>query len=493
MSLLEALGQQARAADPAIDDGARRLSYAELLQLVAREQRWLHAHGVRRCALHADNGSRWAIADLALLGARLVNVPLPGYFTPAQCQHVLDDAGVESVLTDHPQRLQAHGFSWRAVSEHSNLTLLSRTVLTPAALPADTVKVTYTSGSTADPKGVCLTAQVLEQVSTALCETLQPIGLHRHFCTLPLATLLENIAGLYVPLLLGSEARILPLSITGMSYGKLDAQALLRAISSTQPTNLLLVPELLRVLVHAAEHGWKPPSTLKFVAVGGASVALSLLERAWALGLPVFEGYGLSECASVVCLNLPWAHRPGSVGKPLPHAKVRLDAQGQLLVAGPAMSGYLGAPHAAAEIATGDLGRIDADGFVYVHGRAKNLIITSMGRNVAPEWVERELLQDGAIAQAMAHGDARPFVVALLQPSSPSVTQAELQRAVARANEHLPDYAQVRRWALFPEAPTLPSGLLTANGRLKRAAILERHGECVAALYSSEDSLDVVA
>jgi len=492
MSLLDAVWRSAPVAATALDDGTRAVSYAELQRLVAQEQGWLRAQGVRRCALLADNGIAWAIADLALLAGGLVNVPLPGYFTAAQCEHVLRDAGIDAVLTDQPQRLQAHGCEPRAVSAASGLTLLARHAPGAQALPAHTIKVTYTSGSTADPKGVCLSGEVLERVSASLRDTLRRLELTRHFCVLPLATLLENIAGLYVPLLLGIESRLLPLAITGMSYGKLDAAALLRAISGAQPTHLLLVPELLRVLVHAAQVGvgqqaWRPPATLKFIAVGGASVSASLLEAARGLGLPVFEGYGLSECASVVCLNLPWADRPGSVGKPLPHARVRIDAQGELHVEGPAMAGYLGMPRASDAIATGDLGHIDADGFVHVRGRAKNMFITSMGRNVAPEWVERELLREPVLAHAMACGEARPFVVALLNPSAPAVTPAELQRAVASANQRLPDYAQVRAWTLFPEAPTLASGLATANGRLKRAVILARHGQCLEALYAVEN------
>ena len=96
------------------------------------------------------------------------------------------------------------------------------------------------------------------------------------------------------------------------------------------------------------------PPSLKFVAVGGASVAVELLERAAAVGLPVYEGYGLSECASVVCLNTPAARRPGSVGRPLPHARVRVDADGQLMVSGVTMRGYLGDPPRTAGRGVGD-------------------------------------------------------------------------------------------------------------------------------------------
>jgi long-chain acyl-CoA synthetase len=157
------------------------------------------------------------------------------------------------------------------------------------------------------------------------------------------------------------------------------------------------------------------------------------------------------------------------------------------------MSGYLGdAPVAAEEISTGDLGEIDTDGFVRVRGRAKNLIITSMGRNIAPEWPEMELKGEPVIAQAMVYGEARPFLTALLHPVSAQVTHEMLAAAVQRANSRLPDYARVRAWALFPETPSPDNALLTANGRLRRAVLMERCRGQLEALYS-EDSLDVVS
>ena len=214
------------------------------------------------------------------------------------------------------------------------------------------------------------------------------------------------------------------------------------------------------------------------VAVGGAAVSTDLLLRAAAAGLPVFEGYGLSECASVVCLNTPAARRVGSVGRPLPHARVRVDGGGQIHVAGTTMHGYLGdgARRAGEELATGDLGEIDADGFVYVRGRMRNVYITSYGRNVAPEWVEREIVQHPGIRGVMVHGEARPYAVALVSVAE-GATAAGIDRGIAAANTRLPEYAQVRRWARSPEDFSFENGLLTANGRLRRTAILERHGK----------------
>ena len=134
------------------------------------------------------------------------------------------------------------------------------------------------------------------------------------------------------------------------------------------------------------------------------------------------------------------------------------------------------------------LAEIDADGFVYVRGRAKNLFITSMGRNVAPEWVERELTCEAAIVQAMVVGEARAFPIALIA-AAPGTDDSLVERAVARANSRLPNYAQIRRWSAFFEAPSTRNGLLTANGRLRRDLILQRHAGLIESIYDASEDL----
>lgn len=476
-------------ARPAIDDGTRRVTYGELGALVTRQQQWLRANGVRRCALIAANGAPWIVGDLALLGIEAMNVPVPASFTVAQVQHVLDDASIDSVLTDNAAGFLASHPDFVNVgsSESIGLTLMQRSTARRAAPLADISKVTYTSGSTGAPKGVCLTTATIETVTQSLVAATEGLGIERHLCLLPLPTLLENIAGMYAPLSLGAQIFAPPADAIGMSYAGLNVSALLQAISTTQPHSLVLVPELLRVLVQASLSGWRAPTSLRFIAVGGAAVSRQLLSQAEQVHLPVFQGYGLSECASVVCLNTPASNKPGSVGKPLPHARVRIDASGEICVSGATSSGYLNdRKRAPEEIRTGDLGEIDADGFVYVRGRAKNMFITSMGRNVTPEWVESELTAELAILQAMVAGEARPYLVALLTPA-PDVSFRKLADAVARANARLPDYARVRQWSLFPEAPSPRNGLVTANGRLRRSEIFARHGALLDSLHDHED------
>ena len=460
---------------------------------MVEEARWLAAEGSQRFALLAANGRGWAITDLALLHAGLVNVPLPHHFGADQTRHALDSAGVETILTDTPDRITALdlGFREGPVSPRTHLVLLTRRGLTRCghdeplpALPAGTTKITYTSGSTAEPKGVCLTQETLDAVAGSVAAVARQAGIHKHTALLPLSTLLENVAGMYAAWLGGVTCELATEVPAAIARGTLSPPLLLAFLQRHQPESVILVPELLRILVTGAEAGWQPPQAAKFYAVGGACVSRELLERAAAVRLPVFEGYGLSECGSVQCLNTPLAERPGSVGRALPHARVRIDARGEIHIGGAIMGGYVGQAALApdAEIATGDLGEIDADGFVYVSGRIKNLFINSYGRNISPEWVERELTQEPAIGHAVTWGEARPYVVALITPSHPAVNRRALDAAVANANARLPHYARVIRFAVA-EPFTVANGLLTGNGRPRRERILERHAPAINELY----------
>jgi long-chain acyl-CoA synthetase len=473
------------------DDGRSRVSDSERLALVESESAWLtHRHSpTTRFAVLADNGIAWAVSDLALHQRRRVNVPLPTYFSDAQLRHALQAVGVEAVLTDTPERVAALDPAFRAngTAPGSKLTSLTRDLRPEArpALPVGTSKITFTSGSTGTPKGVCLAAESIERVAESLAAATRATGATRHLCLLPLPTLLDNIASLYAAPLSGANCVIPATATTGIRYGGVDAALLLKCIGDHHPESLILVPELLRLLVAAQQRGWRAPDSLKFVAVGGAVVSPALLEAAEQARLPVYEGYGLSECASVVALNRPDARRRGSVGRVLPHSAVRIDAHGEIHVRGTTMLGYLGeAPIAGGEIATGDLGELDTDGYLYVRGRRKNVLITSLGRNLSPEWIERELTLDARIAQAVVFGDGQPRPVALLVPSAASIDSAQIAAAVAQANTRLPEHARLARWAVATAPFSTSDGTLTASGRARRDSIARREHALLHSLYA---------
>lgn len=464
----------------ALRDGVRALSYADLLSAVRHEMSWQRELAGQRVAMLADNSTDWVVTDLALLSSGALNVPLPAYFTQSQIAHALDDARVDAVLSDDPLKVERLGSNWRvhSFSPETGFALVVRETGRALEMPLQqTSKVTYTSGSTAEPKGVCLSEQALHAVTGSLVEALSGLAVERHLCLLPLPTLLENVAGVYVSLALGATCEVPSGATTGMSYGELDISRLLYTIGKLQPHSLILVPELLRVLVSAVDRGWIPPASLKFIAVGGAPVAPELLEHAAEMRLPVFEGYGLSECASVVCLNTPNASRRGSVGRPLQHAEVSVDCRGQLRVSGALMNGYMGAPALDGRdpFATGDLGEIDPDGFVYVRGRLKNMFISSFGRNVCPEWIETELMRDVRVRHAVVFGEGRAHPIAVLNPTNADLPDHELDRAVTAANRRLPDYARVHEWIRARQPFDARSGALTANGRVRREHIAQQY------------------
>ncbi len=446
----------------------------------------LNRAGVRRVASRLDNGHAWLTLDLALRRLDAVHIPLPTFFTPQQIEHALRTSGAEGVAI-------ADGASMP--TERSPCSFLSAGLYwhpreaAHAPLPVDTACITYTSGTTAQAKGVCLDAASMLRVATSLSEATTRLSLRRHLCLMPLSTLLENIAGVYAAWLTGAEIAVPSLAEIGYSGAAgLDIAALLRCLHRYRPDSVIVFPQLLLALVMAAEQGKTLPSSLRFVAVGGGRVGARLLARAAAIGLPVYEGYGLTECASVVCLNLPGALRPGSVGRPLPHARVYIAAndmgEEELFVDGVRCLGYLGDHDAlSGPIATGDLGHIDDDGFVHITGRRKHMFITAYGRNVAPEWVESEMLQHPLFAQAIVFGEARPHNIAVLWPRRLEADDRAIRTALADINRGLPDYAHVADYIRADAPFALDNGLLTGNGRLRRDAIARRYADSIERCY----------
>lgn len=491
-SLLQLLDQRLPPTHVVVDDGVRRLDWQSLRARVQALAATLARLGVRRVALHADNCVEWLLVDLACQHAQLPCIPLPLFFSEAQRQHVLDSAGVDAIFTQLPDLFREPRLQPAACSEQG-LTLLLRPVQQLPELPAGTGKLTFTSGSTGTPKGVCLsTAHQLLQAS-ALGEAVG-VKAPRHLCVLPLGVLLENIAGVYAPLLAGGTVLLRPLRMLGFEGSSLlHPQQFLRVLQELKPDSVILIPQLLQVLVHAAASGWKAPA-FRFIAVGGARVAASLISSARALGLPVYEGYGLSECASVVSLNTPRGDRPGTCGRLLPHVQLLLR-DGELVIRDNLMLGYLDDPQHwyPHEFATGDLGHIDADGFVHVEGRRKNLLISSYGRNIAPEWIESEVLATMLFRDVVLVGDAQPWCSALLYPVTSELGAAQIQQAIDRVNARLPDYACIKSWLRLTQPLAATPALLTANGRPRRDAINQHFKSQILALYPEHRSVSEVS
>lgn len=476
----------ARAPDaPALIGDAESLSVSALLAAIDEVARRLA--GCRALAVLADNSPAWVVADLAALRARVTHVPLPTFFSPSQLAHVLDETGADTVLTDQPGRIVALGQGFAHAGDWNGLAWLRRAPVA-RTVPAGTAKVSFTSGSTGSPRGVCLGAEGLMDTAAAVTARIADLPIGRHLAALPLALLLENTAGVYAPLLRGAEVHLPGLRTLGWNGMRgFDPAALQALVDSGQPSSMILVPELLKAwTLRLAATGRRAPPHLAYVAVGGARVDAGALRRARALGVPAYQGYGLTECGSVVSFNRP-GDDSDDVGRPLDHVAVRVQG-GEVIVAARAFLGYLGATDDVSpkretrDFATGDLGHLDARGHLHLVGRRRNLLITSYGRNVAPEWVEAGLLAHPAIAQAVVAGEARPWLNAVIVPA-PGARPEAIAVAVARTNAALPEYAQIGDW--ITAAPfTVENGEATGNGRPLRQAILARYAAPLEALYS---------
>ena len=474
-------------------------TYAELIDSVMQACARLSQFDARVLALDLENGPAWVHYDLAALALDVCIVPIPVFFSASQVRHTLTEAGIEAIMTDRPDYWRQH-FTDLLEADHTALQACMPGLVGFATryawqdarnpVPAGTHKVTFTSGTTGTPAGVPLNWSQIGPVTQSLAEATRMGPQDQHLTLMPLAVLLENIAGLYAPLWAGGSIYLASMAEVGMQgssriNGRMLAGALVRSAAST----CILTPQTLQALVEALDGGHAPRPALRFCAVGGAVVAPRLLQRAEALGIPVFEGYGLSECCSVVCLNLPGANRPGSVGRALPHVGLALADDGELIVTNAHFKGYLGQTDRSTPFwSTGDLARIDEDGFVYLQGRRRNNFITSFGRNVSPEWVESELVLEAAIAQAAVFGEARPYNVAIITPA-PGASAGDVEAAIARTNHSLPDYSRITRWAASDTGFSIANGMLTGTGRVRREHVWKTYCNSIQSLYEEDMSL----
>jgi long-chain acyl-CoA synthetase len=252
---------------------------------------------------------------------------------------------------------------------------------------------------------------------------------------------------------------------------------------------------------------------LRFAVSGGAPLSKEIAEFFHAAGILILEGYGLTETCPSLTFNRLDNFRFGSVGQAQPGIEIKIAADGEILGRGPNIAkGYFKKPEATAEVflpdgwfATGDIGRVDGDGFLYITDRKKDLIVTAGGMNIAPQNIENLLKGDPFISQAMVHGDKRPYPVALLtlnpeelakfakeqgildtDPASlakhPKVVE-RVSRIVETRNGELQSYAKVKKFSILPSDFTVENGLLTPTLKVKRKIITEKHRELLDSLY----------
>jgi long-chain acyl-CoA synthetase len=232
---------------------------------------------------------------------------------------------------------------------------------------------------------------------------------------------------------------------------------------------------------------------------GAAPIAREILEFFYACGVPVMEGYGMTETATSATVNRPLAgeFRFGSVGKPMHGVEVKIEDDGEVLIKGPNIfQGYYKNDQATRDtldagwLHTGDLGRVDEDGFLYITGRKKDIIITAGGKNITPANLENGLKQSRWISQAIVVGDRRPYLIALLTLDPEEVVsdervRAEIRKAVDEVNSHVGPVEQIKRFEILPRDFSQEGGELTPTLKVKRNVVREKFAGVIDEVYSA--------
>jgi long-chain acyl-CoA synthetase len=414
--------------------------------------------------------------------------------------------------------------------------------------------IIYTSGTTGEPKGVMLTHRNLSSNEETSVEPYRMTPADRAVCFLPLSHVYERVtsyAYLFhgVPVAYVERMEDLPQALLEIHptmaaavprvFEKLYANILQKGRESTGSKRRIFdwAVRVAKESVRWKAYGEEAPSWLhirwkiadrivyskiregiggRFRAFisGGGPLAQELAEFFWAVGVPVYQGYGFTEASPVVSANYPGANRVGSVGQPIEHVSVRLAEDGEILVHGPCvMEGYYQKPADTSAVispdgwlTTGDIGRLDDDGYLYVTDRKKDLFKTAAGKFVAPQPIENLLKVSPLILNAVLVGDAHKFIAALIVPNFASVeAAARLQgrtfssqeqlaadpwvheligREVAQVNSKLAQYETIKKFALLDHDFTFDGGQLTYTLKLKRRVISERYASVIEGLYA---------
>ena len=480
----------------AVESSSQRISYSKLADEIDSIMRFLETQNVSCIAIYLPNSPAWIAFDLAAMFSGIVTVPVPHFFSKGQIEHLIQNAGVDAVITDTDNQtnilLDSTEFKPNSEIAVFNQPYLIKRVLRKTKnqeLPQDCLKISYTSGTTGQPKGVVISAQQADKVVESLIKTLNANLDDRHLSALPFSLLLENIAGVYTVLASGGRCLIPSFSELGLTgSSSLNAEKFIKTILNHQPTTMITVPALAQALVQACKYLSIKIDSLRFVAVGGAPLSPSIIHQADDVGLPLFEGYGLTECSSVTTLNTPDQHKTGSVGKPLAHVEIEISNDNEILVSGALCSGYLSDIHKNSsnqqieKWPTGDLGYIDKDGFLFITGRKRTAYSTAYGRNVSPEWIERELVIHPKIQQALIYGDGKPFNLAIIVPSQ-NTNNEELDCAINDLNHKLPDYARIGQWLMASEPYSINNQQLSAGGIMQRQQILDDYQVIIESVY----------
>ena len=509
-------------------------TYAETLNRIGAVAQALHEQGIRRgqtVALMLRNRPEFHVVDAAVMMLGAVPFSIYNTSAPEQIAFVLEDSGAEVVVAEAGflTSLEAAQKSAPSIERillidqespvHGNLVAELAAASTDfdfsAAAdiaPDDLLTLIYTSGTTGAPKGVELTHRGMLVQLQGVHSAVPLPGQGRQVSFLPAAHVADRWTSHY--------SAFMTYANTLMCVE--DMAAVPQAVAQTRPTVFGAVPRVWEKFKAALEAGYpgdlmadagKDPAIgevlrvklgldeASWVVTGAAPTPTAVVEFFGALGLPLCEVLGMSEVSCCVAVNAPDALRAGSVGRPLDTVEVALADDGEVLVGGPqVMKGYRGAPEKTAEavdasgwLHTGDIGRIDEDGFLWIIDRKKELIINAAGKNMSPTAIEMAIRSAGNLVEQVAVvGDRRPYNVALVVADPAQAGEAGLddphlrgrvQEQVDRANATLARVEQIKKFTLMPRE-WRPGHELTPTMKLRRRVIDDLYASEIEELYA---------
>jgi long-chain acyl-CoA synthetase len=485
--------------------------------------RLLWSTGLRRgeLAIHVSvNRREWVLFDLACHLSGIVHVPLHASLSGGQLLEQIRHSGARHVFLgdDEQQRKLSAVDDTLQIVRYDDVGRTRPAPVTAGQLevgdvrPDDVATILYTSGTTGEPKGVMLTQRNISSNAQATVECHGAVDEpETKLNILPLSHIFARTCDLYCWLVRGSVLAIAE-----------SRETVLDDLQAVRPTTVNAVPyfhdRLRRLLCEQGRD--KTPGALRELlggqirtcCSGGAPLAQVTIDFYAQQDVPLLQGYGLTESSPVITISSREHTRPGCSGRALAGVDIRLAEDGELLTRGPhVMLGYYKNPQATAEVIrdgwlhTGDLGQIDADGYLRIVGRKKEMIVLSTGKKVAPTTVENKLAHDGLIAQVMVVGEGRSHLAALIVPQ-PEALKAEITaRAIPlksreeglvhpdvlaiyleRIRTHLADLSpqeQVHHVALLPRAFSIEQGEMTAKLSLRRDVICRNFAAEIERMY----------
>lgn len=513
----------------------RSLTWSDVHLDVRRYVANLLRVGVRpgdRVIQFSENRYEWILADLAIHILGAIHVPVHSTLSGSQVVHQVVDSEAVLVLVSNADLLAKLAtaserlppdvgvYAYDDVGEFNGKLIAcfdDRDVGLSAAAeleqtvaervnPESYATILYTSGTTGEPKGVILNQRNIVTNSIGANDAIgqQPDDLRLNF--LPLSHIFARTCDLYSWLVGGSQLALAESRDTVVA----DAQAVRPTIVNAVPYFYARLQKVLTEKGVADQPGAVRNllgGRLRFCCSGGAPLTTPLYDYFCSQGLPLLQGYGLTESSPVISVSSLQCDRRGAVGLPIADVEVCIADDGEVLTRGPhVMVGYWKNAAATAEVIrdgwlhTGDLGEIDDDGYLYITGRKKELIVTATGKNVAPAYLEALLVEDPVIAQALVIGDDRKFLTALIVPDvealkralnvdSLSESQSAMQQLIGdRIAERLQEVAkheQIGKFTVLDRPFSAELGELTAKLSLRRKVIEENHAEQIEAMYSS--------